>query len=436
MDSFHWRQGVVGATVLIAAAWAAMPGVASAQPLDSLIATAIRLHPTVRAAKTAIAAADHRARAASAWDPPSIGVEFRDLVVDNPTPWNNGETMLMAEQMIPLFGQNRTMANAMAAERPVAEASLETVQRKIRLRVQEEYLSTWLADRKLELNAEEQRLTELLHRSGSISFEAGKVPSSDLLRIESELARLTNQAATIATERIESLGRLNALLARPSNSPIQIAANLPLNSLPPFDSARAAIANHPELRRMEAMAQMAQLQAEAATTMGRPMLMLRGGIGYMPEGHPLREANAGEHGATATSEPMNWGLTLGAMMTIPSISWSRDRAEGETLAWQTEAEKNLEEGEGMKLEMEGMLRAAYARVSRAEATIGYLRETQTPLLERTLQALRNDYAANRTSLTTLLDGMKALTMSRMDLLMAQMEQAMGIAMVEELIMEN
>lgn len=418
---------------MIAAAVLAMPAAAAAQPLDSLVATALRVHPNVRAAQRAIAAADHRARAASAWDPPSVGIEFRDLVVDNPTPWNNGETMLMAEQMIPLFGQNRAMANAMAAERPVAEASLEAVQRKIRLRVQEEYLSAWLADRTLEQNAEEQRLTELIHRSATISFEAGKTASSDLLRIESELARLANQATTISTERAESVGRLNTLLARPANSPIQIAAELPPASLPPFDSARAAIANHPALRQMEAMAQMSRLQAEAATAMGRPMLMLRGGIGYMPEGHPLREASVGEHGATTTSEPMNWGLTVGAMMTIPSIGWSRDRAEGETLAWETEAEKNLEEGAGMKLEMEGMLRAAYARAERAASTIRSLRQTQTPLLERTLQALRNDYAANRTSLSALLDGMKMLAMTRMELLMAQMEQAMGAAMVGELV---
>ena len=418
---------------MIAAAVLTMPAAASAQPLDSLVATALRVHPNVRAAQRAIAAADHRARAASAWDPPSVGIEFRDLVVDNPTPWNNGETMLMAEQMIPLFGQNRAMANAMAAERPVAEASLEALQRKIRLRVQEEYLSAWLADRKLEQNAEEQRLTELIHRSATISFEAGKTASSDLLRIESELARLANQATTISTERAESVGRLNTLLARPANSPIQIAAELPPASLPPFDSARAAIANHPALRQMEAMAQMSRLQAEAATAMGRPMLMLRGGIGYMPEGHPLREASVGEHGAATTSEPMNWGLTVGAMMTIPSIGWSRDRAEGETLAWETEAEKNLEEGAGMKLEMEGMLRAAYARAERAASTIRSLRQTQTPLLERTLQALRNDYAANRTSLSALLVGMKMLAMTRMELLMAQMEQAMGAAMVGELV---
>ena len=425
--SFRWNAAMIAAAVL------AMPAAASAQPLDSLVATALRVHPNVRAAQRAIAAADHRARAASAWDPPSVGIEFRDLVVDNPTPWNNGETMLMAEQMIPLFGQNRAMANAMAAERPVAEASLEALQRKIRLRVQEEYLSAWLADRKLEQNAEEQRLTELIHRSATISFEAGKTASSDLLRIESELARLANQATTISTERAESVGRLNTLLARPANSPIQIAAELPPASLPPFDSARAAIANHPALRQMEAMAQMSRLQAEAATAMGRPMLMLRGGIGYMPEGHPLREASVGEHGATTTSEPMNWGLTVGAMMTIPSIGWSRDRAEGETLAWETEAEKNLEEGAGMKLEMEGMLRAAYARAERAASTIRSLRQTQTPLLERTLQALRNDYAANRTSLSALLDGMKMLAMTRMELLMAQMEQAMGAAMVGELV---
>ncbi|MBL7986670.1 MAG: TolC family protein [Chlorobi bacterium] len=426
-DSFRWNAAMIAAAVL------AMPAAAAAQPLDSLVATALRVHPNVRAAQRAIAAADHRARAASAWDPPSVGIEFRDLVVDNPTPWNNGETMLMAEQMIPLFGQNRAMANAMAAERPVAEASLEAVQRKIRLRVQEEYLSAWLADRTLEQNAEEQRLTELIHRSATISFEAGKTASSDLLRIESELARLANQATTISTERAESVGRLNTLLARPANSPIQIAAELPPASLPPFDSARAAIANHPALRQMEAMAQMSRLQAEAATAMGRPMLMLRGGIGYMPEGHPLREASVGEHGATTTSEPMNWGLTVGAMMTIPSIGWSRDRAEGETLAWETEAEKNLEEGAGMKLEMEGMLRAAYARAERAASTIRSLRQTQTPLLERTLQALRNDYAANRTSLSALLDGMKMLAMTRMELLMAQMEQAMGAAMVGELV---
>ena len=429
----RWKGGMIATAIIAAIALLAMPAAASAQPLDSLIAIALRVHPRVRAAQHAIAVAGHRARAASAWDPPSIGMEFRDLVIDNPTPWNNGETMLMAEQMIPLFGQNRAMANAMAAERPVAEASLAGLRRKLRLQVRQEYLAIWLADRKIELNAEEQRLTELIHRTATIGFQAGKTPGSDLLRIESELARLANQATTIAAERAESVGRLNAILAHPSGSPIQISPELPPVSAPPFDAARKAIAGHPELRRMEAMAQMSNLQSQAATAMGRPMLMLRGGVGYMPEGHPLREANASEHGVTGAGQPMNWGLTLGAMVTIPATGWSRDRAEGEALAWQAEAEKNLEEGKGMELEMEGMLRAAYSQLSRAEATIGYLRQTQTPLLERTLQALRNEYSANRAPLPSLLDGMKMLIMARMDLLMAQMEQGMAAAMIEELI---
>jgi outer membrane protein TolC len=207
-------------------------------------------------------------------------------------------------------------------------------------------------------------------------------------------------------------------------------------SLPSFDSLAGAVDTHPELRQMEAMARMSEAEADAQEAMLRPMLMLRAGVAYMPEGHPLREgsemvAQLGEH-ETVQMDPMHFGLTAGAMLSIPLAPWSRSGPTALAEERRLEADRQLLKRDAMRQDMLGMLRSAYAKAERARLRINYYRGAQIPLLEKSLDALRADYTNRRTDFTSVVDGYSMLVMAHMDEYMQEMEYAMALSMITEI----
>jgi outer membrane protein TolC len=410
---------------------------AVSQTLDSLVQLAFMAHPSVAAARLAMGQADARARSAAAWEPPSIGLEFNELPTNNPNPFARGETMLMVEQMIPLFGQNRKMARAMEFGKEVAEADVASIRRELRARVEREYYTLWLLNRRAKLNAESRTLADLLHKTAEVRYTTNTTGQSDIYRIMIEIERLATEAHEIASEGTEALGRLNALLMRPAETPVEPVDTLPAQSLPSYDLLADAIGTHPQLRQMEAMARMSQAEAEAQEAMLKPMLMLRAGFAYMPEGHPLREgsemvASLGEHGAAADMEPMRFGLTVGAMLSIPFAPWSRSGPEGLAEERRLLADQQLLKRDAMRQDMQAMLRSAYSQAERARLRADYYSGTQIPLLQKSLEASRSDYTNRRTDFSSVIEIYSMLIMAHMNLYMQEMEYSMALSMITEI----
>jgi outer membrane protein TolC len=408
------------------------------QSLDSLVRRAEAAHPSVEAAGLAIREADVRARSASAWEAPRAGVDVRGLAPSNPNPFSMGETMIGLEQAIPLFGQNRAMARAMAIGVQVGEATLDDVRRELRARVEREYYSLWFLDRRSEVNAENRRLAGRLYQSAETRLVTNTGRQSDLLRLRIEIERLEKDVELIRQQRRAALARLNALLVREPEMPVEIPASLTAVALPPEGSLDSGISAHPQLRRMEAMARMSESQAEAEERMLLPMLMLRGGLEYMPEGDALRQGtypSRSEVSGAMAGEPgeiMRLGITFGAMISIPVAPWSRGGPEDRAEAWRIEGASRLLERDAMRLEMRAMLGTALSDARQAALQLDYYRQGRIPLLERTLESLLSEFTANTTPFARVIDGYRELAMARMDMYMQQMEYAMAVSMIRRL----
>lgn len=420
-----WRIAIASCALL--AGW----GSALAQPLDSLVRRAVDNHPSVAALRTAVRQADARARSAEAWDAPQAGVEFRMMPPSNPNPFAKGETMLMVEQMIPLFGQNRTMGKAMGAMAGVSEAQLAALQRDLRARVEREYYSLWLLQQRAELNKENQAIAAMLYSTVEARYEVNRAAQSDVFSIAIEQERLATEAREIDEEKIEGRARLNALLLQPIETPIVVVDSVPLVLLPKFEEVVDLLREHPALRTMEAMAAQSRASAVAKDAMLSPMLMVRGGVAYMPEGHPLREGTPLEHSG-GMGDIMKFGITASAMLSIPIAPWSRAGAEAAADAERLQAEETLQQRDGMQQELLGELRSAYAKAARLQLQANYYRATQLPLLEQTLVALQNDYTNNSIPFSSVLNGYSMLVMTKLELAMKHMEYAMTLSMITQL----
>lgn len=414
---------------------------ALAQTLDSLIRIAQTTHPSVAAARVAIDRADARARAAEAWEAPRVGLEIMDLPPNEPNPFARGETMFMVEQMIPLFGQNRAMARAERLGAAVAESQIAAVQRELAARIERDYLTLWLLERRRALNADSRRIAEVLFKAVEAQSTLGIASQADLFRATIELEKLGMENQFIDDEHRDVRARLNTLLGRADSTTIAISDTLGRALAGDIDELEELLAEHPSLRAMEAMAAMSNAEAEAQLAMLDPMLMLRGGVSYAPEGHAIREGSdmaariaAGvEHGSRVVmDDPMRWGITVGAMVSIPLASWSRSGPEALAEERRMQAQEQLLRRDAMLREMSGALRGAMAQARRAQLRRDYHVRTQIPLLERTLQSLQAEYINGRAPFASVIDAYAMLVMARMDAYMQEMEYAMAIAMIKEM----
>lgn len=423
----------VSALLFLSVAGLVISTVASGQTLAELEKRLVTSNPSIASARMIARQARHRSDAATAWEPPSVGVEFNMLPPLNPNPARKGETMVMLEQAFPLGGQNRAMSRAMASAEGVGEAETETIGRRLVADLRRSYFTLWYIDRRLQISHAAGRLIDILRAAQELRYSVSLAPQSELLELATEAAAVELELSDLARWRSQIEASINALLARPIDYTVVVVTPPPDTLRYSYDSLAAMIGGHPELKRMEAMSVMSGLEADAERAMLRPMLMLRAGLAWMPDGHPLREAQVGEHGIILHDEGvMRWGLKAGAMITIPIAPWSiigpDNRAEVRLL----EAGKALSERDDMRNGMEGILRTAYLAVQRARAGLEYSQGTSLPLLEQRLEAAREDYANGRVPFTSLIQGYRALVAIQIDLAQRRFDQAMAIVTIAQI----
>lgn len=400
-----------------------------AQPLAEFERRAISDNPSIASTRLSAERARHLARAVSAWDPPGVGLEFNMLPPLEPDPTARGETMVMFEQMIPLGGQTAAMAGAMAAGERVERTAVDAESVALLAEIRSRYYTLWYIDRRIEIASRARRLLDLLGRVVELRYEIARAPQSELLALATESESLELEQSDMNRWRKEVEGELNARVGRSPDSAVLVPASPPAFPLPPLDSLRALVSGHPDLLRMEAMSRMSELEGDARLTMLRPMLMLRAGLAWMPQGHPLREAQVSEHGIEHGDGVMRWGLRLGAMISVPIAPWSRVGPEAESEALRIQAREEIGRRDDMRNRMEAMLRSSYLRAERALAAAEFTRHTSLPLLEQRLDAAREDYANGRVLFTALLDGYRTLVQADIDLAQRNLDYATSMVTI-------
>jgi len=402
---------------------------AAAQPLEQFEHRLLQANPSIASARVITERARERGRAASAWQPPGVGIELNMLPPGEPDPTSKGETMVMFEQMVPLWGQNLAMARAMEAEEAVGRAEVDVRGSGLLSQLRVLYYTVWFVDRRLEVVALSRGLLESLRRVAETQYEVSRAPQTDLLALAVEAESTELERSDLLRWRKELEVEINALAALPLDSPIVASTSPPDRSLPPWDSLRALVSSNPDLQRMEAMATMNHLEADARLAMLDPMVMLRGGLAWMPQGHPLREAQVTEHGVQHGDGVMRWGLRLGAMITIPMAPWSRVGPEGEAEALRLDGRRNLIERDDMRIRMESMLRSNYLRAQRARSGLEFVLKTSIPLLEKRLDAAQAEYSNGRIAFSTLIEGYRALIRSHIDLAQRRLDYGTAFATI-------
>ena len=209
-----------------------------ATAVDSLLRRALATSPIIRAAAARLDAARHRVPPASAWPDPRLtaGIQNEPLGKEpatlsahgTPTSSSGPDPMTMrmvaVSQTIPYPGKLRLSRSIAEAEAEVADAALDATRRQVVRDVKSAYYELAFLDRALTVVDENQATLATLIRTTESGFSVGQTSQRDVLEARTDATRLAETASSLLEQRRAALARLNALLDRASDAPLEHAA--------------------------------------------------------------------------------------------------------------------------------------------------------------------------------------------------------------------
>ncbi|MDQ2931387.1 MAG: TolC family protein [Gemmatimonadota bacterium] len=189
--------------------------------LDSLLAVALEANPKITAAAAHAQAVRTRIAPAGARPDPILMAGLLNFPVSQPG-FSDFMTMKMIgiSQSLPYPGKLGLRTRAATDEARGAEALVAAARLQVTQTVEDAYYDLAFLDRAMEIVTRNQAMLGSLAKVTEVQYTAGGGAQADLLRVQTEAARLSSQASTLVEARHATLARLNAALDRPSDIPV------------------------------------------------------------------------------------------------------------------------------------------------------------------------------------------------------------------------
>lgn len=254
--------------------------------LAPLLTRAVEANPSLRAARERVDAARARVAPAGTLPDPMLGIGVMNLPADGAGYTDMTMNSVMLGQTVPYPGKLNLQRRIAERELAAAAARLDATRLDLERDVRRAYHELAFLDRALEVVERNQQLLVNFIGVTEARYGVGTGGQPDVLKARVEASRLAEEAVALAEQRRAALARLNALLDRPSDAPVEApriperitrAATVPAGSGSRFVSAalgaRAsgsplltlevlqdqAVRNSPEVRAHEA-----EIAAQAA----------------------------------------------------------------------------------------------------------------------------------------------------------------------------
>jgi len=393
-----WRT--VGAVLV--GAWLVTGGSVAAQErssgppddpvLQTLIDEALARHPGIQAVHSTIAAAGTRAEQARAYPNPMMSTTFTN---DGWVPSLGSMPMttlgFMVSQELPYSGKRDLRASLATAEARQLEPSMTRVRLSIESSVKRAYYALLLA-RELQTLTDEQRIVwRQVESVVRTRYAIGQGAQPDVLRAQTELARVEQRAIEQATEVRVRLAELNQLRARPLDTPIVTALRLSLRALEGSaeDAVTRAVAISPELEGVRRSIDTDRAALEVARRAFKPDFTVQGG--YMNRGglDPMWVAGFG----------VSWPISKKARESAVAEAEIRARGDGHV-------------EEALALQLAYRTQERFARAQSAEQLIALYDRSVIVQDELTLQSAIANYQTAKVPFVSILEAVTTLYADR------------------------
>ena len=393
-----WRR--VGAAVV--GAWLVAGGGAAAQQppsappddpvLQMLIDEALARHPGIQAAHSTIAAAGTRAEQARAYPNPMVSTTFTN---DGWVPSLGSMPMttlgFMVSQELPYSGKRDLRARLATAEARQLEPSVTRARLSIEASVKRAYYALLLARELQTITGEQRAVWKQVESVVRLRYAIGQGAQPDVLRAQTELARVEQRAIEQATEVRVRLAELNQLRARPLETPIVTASRLSLRALEGSaeDAVKKAVAISPELEGVRRSIETDRAALEVARRAFKPDFSVQGG--YMNRGglDPMWVAGVG----------VSWPISKKARESAVAEAEIRARGDGHV-------------EDAMALQLAYRTQERFVRAQSAEQLIALYDGSVIVQDELTLQSTIANYQTEKVPFVSILEAVTTLYADR------------------------
>jgi outer membrane protein TolC len=425
--SMRMRGNIFGSLLLGLALTVPLPALAQQEVLgrsvESLLDYAKARNPEYAAMRLEAEAARERIYPAGALPDPVFRTELQNITnygsdaSPNLLPGRIGRTKYSLIQSLPFWGKRDLKREAAEAEAEVAQAKAGVTWTEQAARIKTAYAQYFAVAKLIRLNQEVIDLIGRIERITQARYAGGLVPQQDAIRVMVESTAMRNEQIQMETEHHHNRSRLNALLARPTESPL--ASPEQLRTVPPaarldFVALETRLrARNPQLFADTARIRAADKNRDLSYRNRYPDFTV--GISPMQTGSRVNE----------------WELMLEFNIPLQQESRRSQEREAEKMAEAARARK-----EATANQLLDELSASLAGIDAARRIEMLAQSSLLPQSELTFQAALSGYETGKVDFATLLDAQRQIRKAKQDIVKAQAEQQARLADIERLIGED
>jgi len=378
--------------------------------VDGLLAAGRSLSPALRADALDTEAASARASGADALDDPTI--------TDNYTYYKDPGVFsahtVMLTQAFPLWGKRSLRRQAALADVDASRGQERAAQDELDEKVKVAYAQYFLTARDLAVNREIAELARRMRSAALARYGQGGGDQVAVIQALGEETTAKVEAARLEGVKSAARARLNTLVGRPADAPLAEPLRLkPVPATEPVltllvDRARAV---NPTLVANNAAIEAARTRSTLADKASYPDITVGAG--------PLFQTN---------NRPVGFSATVGLNIPLP---WGREGAGQREAAAQLGATE--QRYDAARLEIEGALGEAVAKLRAARTTELLLRQEAAPQARAAFQTVLANYSQGRGDLTVAINAEHQTHDVELRLLQAQLDEQVELAAIERLI---
>jgi outer membrane protein TolC len=403
-----------------------------AQPIDSLIAEALKNNPQLKSLQYKINVSEKRSESVNTLPAPNFSVEFSQVPLSSIDIWNQSvSNNFSLSQMFPLGGKLNSMAEVERKNTLIEGNNYDIYKINLIASIKSSYYSIWLTERKIEIQKKNITLLKDLIKSIESSFYTNRLNQADLLTLQSEIASNETQLLIYEKEKEAQIYKLNKLLGRNLDSKdLYTVKEISTDSTLIESKLEELLAeSNPTLQKMNSMIEMNKAMIEANNRELIPDLMVQGMLMRMPRGMILTSKSDLLMLNTKT-ETM---YSLMFSINLPFAPWSINkfkRKEEELYAGikSIDYEKN-----DMQREMISELKSMLVKFQTANDLLKLYSEKVIPIYNQAAESQLIAYQNNKATITTVIDSYRMLLMQEMNYYMSKADAQMSLAEIEMMI---
>ena len=416
---------------LLAAVLAAAALTAHAEPVPPLIGANVEglldyaraRNPEYAVMRLEAEAAAERVYPAGALPDPVLRTELQNITNypaesnANLLPSRVGSTKYTLTQPLPFWGKRDLKREVAEAEAQAAQGKAGLTWTEQAARIKTAYAQYFAVGKLIGLTREVIDLIDRLDGIIQARYAGGLVPQQDAIRVQVERTAMKSELIQMETEHHHASARLNALLARPANSPL--AAPERLRPLPaPALLDYAALEERLRGRNPQLFADDARIRAAEKN---RDLAYRNRYPDFAVGVSPIQMRN----------RVNEWELMLEFNIPLQQESRRSQEREAEKMIDVARARKDAGANQLLADLAENLSAMDGARRSEMLAQTSLL-----PQADLTFQAALAGYENGRVDFATLLDAQRQIRRAKQDVIKAQAEQQARLADIERLIGED